>query len=132
MVVEIDPFKPNAPPVKRTALGRFSHESATLSIAPDNRVVFLYGGTILVFEYIYKFVSTKPYHPTKREANQHLLDDGTLYVARFNADGTGDWLPLVFGQAGLDASNQFFSQADVVIMARRAGDILGGHQNGPA
>jgi uncharacterized protein len=123
-VVEIDPFSPNAAPIKRTALGRFSHESATLSIAPDNRVVF-YSGDDSAFEYIYKFVSAKPYNPSNRAANQHILDEGTLYVARFNVDGTGNWLPLVFGQAGLTAENQFYSQADVVIMARRAGDIVG-------
>ena len=123
-VVEIDPFNPNAPPIKRTALGRFSHESATLSIAPDNRVVF-YSGDDSSFEYIYKFVSAKPYNPNKREANLHILDEGTLYVARFNSDGTGNWLPLVFGHAALTADNQFYSQADVVIMARRAGDLLG-------
>jgi secreted PhoX family phosphatase len=63
------------------------------------------------FEYIYKFVSDKKYDPANREANMQLLTSGTLYVARFNEEGSGDWLPLIFGQNGLDKSNGLKTRA---------------------
>jgi secreted PhoX family phosphatase len=77
------------------------------------------------FEYIYKFVSDKKYDPANREANMQLLTSGTLYVARFNEDGSGDWLPLIFGQNGLDKSNGFENQGDLLIKTRLAADAVG-------
>lgn len=123
-VVEIDPYDPKSTPIKRTALGRFKHESASCTLTPDNRVV-VYSGDDEVFQYLYKFVSAKPCDPKNPSANRTILDDGTLFVAQFRQNGTMRWLPLVHDIAELTAENGFNSQADVVIEARRAAELVG-------
>ncbi len=126
-IVELDPYDPQSVPKKRTALGRFKHEGATVRIAEDGRVV-AYSGDDERFDYIYKFVSKGTFDPGEgqqaRAHNMTLLDEGDLYVGQFRGDspeaeidgtgrlpsdeqfdGTGRWIPLVKdGQSMIRAS----------------------------
>ncbi|MEX1025136.1 MAG: PhoX family phosphatase [Planctomycetota bacterium] len=116
-VVELDPFDPRSTPVKRTALGRFKHESATCALAQDGRVV-VYSGDDERFQFLYKFVSERRFVPGGE--NQDLLDTGTLFVAALEEDGSGQWLPLRPEGALRD-----WSQADILVRAREAAALLG-------
>ncbi|MEJ8813305.1 PhoX family phosphatase [Variovorax ureilyticus] len=128
-VVEIDPFDPASTPVKRTALGRKRQESATCTLTRDGRLA-VYMGDDSAFEYIYKFVSRDKVRPgndaAARVANRDLLDEGRLFVARFEAFGRGRWIELCHGLNGIDAASGFADQAEVLIHARLAADIAGG------
>ena len=118
-VAEINPFKPRSTPVKRTALGRFKHEGAWVQEARDGRVV-VYSGDDQTNEYIYRYVSALPWKKSFQKG-KHPLDHGTLYVARFNDDGTGVWLPLTTDNPALAG----WSMADILINTRGAADALG-------
>ncbi len=115
-VVEIDPADPGSVPVKRTALGRFKHENAAVALALDGRVV-VYMGDDERGEYLYRYVSNGVYAPGGDTGG--LLDDGTLSVARFDADGTGAWLPLTPETTGMEP-------AKILIFARAAASAAGG------
>ena len=122
-VVEIDPFDPTSTPKKRTALGRFGHEGAWMAPVQQGQPVVVYMGDDSRFEYVYKFVSKGIWQ--KQKDNRDLLEEGTLFVARFNDDGSGDWIALVFGENGLTPENGFTSQADVLVNTRLAADLVG-------
>jgi hypothetical protein len=134
-VVEIDPANPQAAPVKRTALGRFKHESAQYVVDAQQNLAF-YMGDDERNEYIYKFVCDGKFNPGNRAANRDLLDHGTLYVARFDADLGGRWIALEPGTIGLDGvalrHNPNFTGADdaevqakILIKTRMAADAVG-------
>lgn len=128
-VVEIDPNDPTSTPLKRTALGRFKHENAALLINDDGHVV-VYLGDDERGEHIYKFVSRDRYQPGNDAANRNLLEEGTLYVAKFEMDdnelkGKGQWIELTYGKNGLTKENGFNDQAEVMIFARRAATQVG-------
>ena len=131
-IVEIDPFAPTSAPRKRTALGRFAHEACTPAPAVPGEPLVWYMGCDARNEYIYKFVSKKVWDPADAngglDAGDRYMDEGTLYVARFDADGTGTWLELSFGLNGITVDNTTYSftdQADVVVHARLAADAAG-------
>ncbi len=122
-VVEVDPRNPDAKPVKHTALGRFRHEGAETTVSSAGKLV-VYMGDDNRFDYQYKYVSNGVVSEDAA-ANNTLLSDGTLYVARFDEDGSIEWMPLVHGTGPLTAENGFASQADVLIDTRLAADALG-------
>ena len=142
-VVEIDPYQELSAPTKRTAMGRFSHENVAHMTDANNRVAF-YMGDDSTPGCIYKFVPDRASSTSNRASNSDLLDNGTLYVARFNADGTGEWRALVQGQNGLvtgasdpgnvtqsttaptPATVNFATTADVLINTASAARVAGG------
>ncbi|TDE38912.1 PhoX family protein [Antarcticimicrobium sediminis] len=114
-IVEIDPADPDSTPVKHTGLGRFKHENAEVVLAPDGRVVVFMGDDERG-EFLYRFVSNATY--ASGEPTDGLLDEGTLYVARFDDDQTGEWLALTPETTGL-------TQAEICIYSRMAASLVG-------
>ncbi|MBL3664955.1 PhoX family protein [Streptomyces sp. M2CJ-2] len=147
-VVELDPYDPDSTPRKRTALGRFKHEAATVRLTHDGRPV-IYSGDDERFDYIYKFVGSKPMRNgdsrAAREHNLTLLDEGTLYVAKLTGDspaieidgtgklpkdgefdGSGQWIPLATATAdGAVSHVEGMTAEEVFVFTRLAGDKVG-------
>ncbi|BEH15449.1 MULTISPECIES: PhoX family protein [Marinobacter] len=137
-IVEIDPFNPESVPQKRTALGRFAHEGIVFQEPIEGEPLVAYSGDDARFEYIYKFVSKQPYYASS--AGGYLLNEGTLYAAKFNDDGSGEWLPLsidddaffarMTAAVGTTVGNitfeeAFATQAELLMNSRLAADIAG-------
>jgi uncharacterized protein len=129
-LVEIDPLS-SATSVKRTALGRFAHEAAVFSIPVVGQPLAVYQGCDSQNEYIYKFVSNAVWSAADAAgglaAGAKFLNEGTLYVAKFNDDGTGQWIELAFSNpliAGY-VTYAFANQADVIVNTRHAADAVG-------
>jgi len=132
-ITEIDPYDAGAPVKKRSALGRFAHESAAFGKRVAGQPLAVYMGDDSRGEYIYKFVSTATWSEADANATDRIatgdkyLDSGKLYVARFNADGSGSWVelspshPMIAGYAAY----AFADQADVLVNARLAADAVG-------
>lgn len=114
-VTEINPADPQSVPVKHTALGRFKHENAEMVQAKDGRIV-VYMGDDERGEFIYKYVSDATW--TEGQPTDGLLSNGTLYVARFDDDQRGEWLPLTPETTGMD-------RAEMLVFARMAGSKVG-------
>ncbi|MER5791963.1 PhoX family protein [Streptomyces sp. NPDC001980] len=147
-VVELDPYDPDSTPRKRTALGRFKHEGATVRLTDDGRPV-VYSGDDERFDYFYKFVGSKKMRKgnsrAAREHNATLLDEGTLYVARLSGDspaieidgtgklpadgefdGSGEWIPLATATAeGAMSHVTGMTAEEVYVFTRLAGDKVG-------
>jgi hypothetical protein len=143
-IVEIDPYDPDSTPRKHTGLGRFKHEGATIKVAKGGRVA-AYLGDDERFDYIYKFVSSRKMRTGRsrvdREWNKRLLEDGTLYVAKFTGDsppaeidgsgtlpsdgafdGSGQWIPLTDGKRSFVPG---FTVEQCLVQTRLAADAVG-------
>lgn len=115
-IVEIDPLNPEATPKKRTALGRFKHENAEVVLSKNNRVV-VYMGDDERGEFLYKYISHAPY--VAGESTDELLNQGDLFAARFNEDGSGEWLALTPQTTGMS------NMAEICIHTRQAASAAG-------
>ena len=115
-IVEIDPADPTSRPRKHTAMGRFKHENCEMVVA-RNQLVVAYMGDDERGEHLYKFVSSKPYRQGMNNPSS-LLEEGTLYAARFDEDGTGRWLALTPETTGMDT-------AEICINTRLAATAVG-------
>ena len=114
-VVEIDPRDPNSTPKKRTALGRFKHENAEAVVNKDGRVV-IYMGDDERGEFLYRYVSDGVYAPGAD--TDDLMENGTLYAAKFHTSGAGEWLELSEEATGM-------SKAEISIHTRIAASAVG-------
>jgi secreted PhoX family phosphatase len=133
-IVEIDPYDNQSSATKRTALGRFRHEGCVFGQVVEGKPIVFYSGHDSRFEYIYKFVSdvlwdTVDANRTDRlTVGEKYMDQGTLYVARFDDNGVGAWLPLTMTAATKDQgvlADHFTSLAGIILNTAGAADLVG-------
>lgn len=120
-LVEIDPEDPQSIPKKHTALGRYSHENAVMTLGKTGKLV-VYSGDDANDQCVYKFVSDGVYRPELGKKNSALLEKGTLYVADM---GATKWIPLDL-QKTPKLKEKFSSQAEVLVNTRDAAKLVGG------
>lgn len=92
-MVELDPANPNDYGTKHTWLGRYRHEAIGVVAFAGKPLVF-YSGCDRRSGHLYKFVSSDKITNLTDKANSKLLTNGMLYAAKFNPDGTGQWIAL--------------------------------------
>ncbi|MEO0802382.1 MAG: alkaline phosphatase PhoX [Cyanobacteria bacterium J06642_2] len=92
-MVEVDPADPDDYGTKHTWLGRFRHEAVAVR-AETGKPLAVYSGCDRRGGHLYKFVSTNEVKSPTDKANSGLMADGMLYAAKFNVDGTGEWIAL--------------------------------------
>ena len=92
-MVEVDPGLADDYGTKHTWLGRFRHEAVDIRAETGQPLVF-YSGCDRTGGHIYKFISKGKVINPQDKQNSKLLQEGMLYVAKFNQDGTGRWIPL--------------------------------------
>ena len=132
-IVEMDPYDKSVALRKRSALGRFAHESAAFGLLRPGRPLAVYMGDDSTGEYLYKFVSAASWNPAdatpvhRISTGDKYLDSGRLYVAKFAADGSGEWIELDIAHPLIAsyAAYAFADQADVLVNARLAADAVG-------
>ena len=93
-IVEVDPRRPQRPPVKHTALGRCRHEAVAVK-AEAGQPLVLYSGCDRHGGHLYRFVSANRISDPLDPANSALFSAGQLEVAQFSAGGQGRWIPLL-------------------------------------
>ncbi len=115
-IVEIDPSRPHSTPKKRTAMGRFKHENCEIVVAPNGHIV-AYMGDDERGEFLYRFVSRDRYVPGSPD-HENLLEYGTLAVAKFAEDGSGQWLELT-------PETTHMPVEEICVFSRMAGSRVG-------
>jgi uncharacterized protein len=132
-MTEIDPYNATSVIKKRTALGRMAHESAAFNTPVVGKPLAVYMGDDAQGEYVYKFVSNANWSAADASAADRVavgdkyLDAGKLYAARFNDDGSGEWIELSLANptvAGY-ATYAFANDGDVALHSRLAADAVG-------
>ncbi len=130
-IVEIDPADPDFRPRKHTALGRYRHENVTLRAARGQPIV-AYMGDDRSGGHIWRYVSSAVLDdPADRDSATKLLEDGTLYVARFDPPagsamrGTGTWIPVHMSTPTAPLSPSTLASAELAVTGSAArGSVL--------